>query len=67
MMRPSLDRAVVPPAVADTGFPDTAASTAAEDETRRLGLVYLSFLALLVGIVDGFGAVGFPRSDRAYS
>src|SRR5665213_333758 len=27
--------------------------------TRPLGLIYLSLLALLVGIVTGFGAVGF--------
>ncbi|MBS0222711.1 MAG: chloride channel protein [Proteobacteria bacterium] len=29
------------------------------DDARRIGLVYLSVLALVVGIVTGFGAVGF--------
>jgi CIC family chloride channel protein len=57
--RPMPGRAAVPPAIADTGSADAAASVVAEDEQRRLGLVYLSFLALLVGIVGGFGAVGF--------
>jgi chloride channel protein, CIC family len=30
-----------------------------DDEIRRIGLVILSILALIVGIVTGFGAVGF--------
>ena len=32
---------------------------ASEDEIRRIGLVNLSALALVVGVVTGFGAVGF--------
>ncbi|HYZ42130.1 MAG TPA: chloride channel protein, partial [Stellaceae bacterium] len=34
-------------------------AAAAEDEARRIGLPYLSLLAFVVGIVAGFGAVGF--------
>ena len=34
-------------------------SMAADDDNRRIGLPYLSILAVIVGIVTGFGAVGF--------
>ena len=36
-----------------------SAATPTEDESRRLSLFRLSFLALTVGVVTGFGAVGF--------
>ena len=39
-------------------IPSSAAEPADED-IRRIGLVFLSLLALVVGIVTGFGAVGF--------
>src|SRR5277367_4807884 len=35
------------------------AAESADDDIRRIGLVFLSVLALIVGIVTGFGAVGF--------
>lgn len=35
------------------------AAESADDDIRRIGLVFLSVLALVVGIVTGFGAVGF--------
>jgi CIC family chloride channel protein len=37
----------------------SAASTNDSQEPRRIGLVYLSLIALLVGVVTGFGAVVF--------
>jgi CIC family chloride channel protein len=36
-----------------------AASNPSVDDSRRLSLVYLSLLALFVGVITGFGAVGF--------
>ncbi|MBX6419989.1 MAG: chloride channel protein [Nevskia sp.] len=50
--RPSLQK----PAAADSA---TAAGPATEDEIRSIGLVRHSLLALVVGLVTGFGAVGF--------
>ncbi|MGH7087518.1 MAG: chloride channel protein, partial [Stellaceae bacterium] len=49
----------VPPAAVDTGQPNTVQTAGAEDESHRIGLVPLSLLAVLVGIVGGLGAVGF--------
>jgi chloride channel protein, CIC family len=39
--------------------PVPAASAARNDDVRRIGLLPLSLLALVVGVVTGFGAVGF--------
>ncbi len=41
-----------------TPIPSPAAETA-DDDIRGIGLPYLSILALVVGVVTGFGAVGF--------
>ena len=41
------------------GRPHLPAGDFAPDDVRRIGLVYLSILALLVGIVTGLGAIGF--------
>jgi len=41
------------------GRPHFPAGDFAPDDVRRIGLVYLSILALLVGIVTGLGAIGF--------
>ncbi|HLH11519.1 MAG TPA: chloride channel protein [Methylovirgula sp.] len=57
-MAPTSDRlsapAVQPPA--DSNKP---AATQADDDIRPIGQVHLAILALIVGIVTGFGAVGF--------
>ena len=42
-----------------TAEPSRVARAETNDDIRRIGLVYLSILALIVGIVTGFGAVGF--------
>lgn len=42
-----------------TGQSSASTTETADDYSRRIGLVYLSVLALGVGIVAGFGAVGF--------
>jgi CIC family chloride channel protein len=36
-----------------------SAGTAPDDDIRQIGLVRLSFLAIVVGVITGFGAVGF--------
>ncbi len=46
-------------AVSSTTQTSAAASEAADDDIPSIGLVYLSVLALIVGIVTGFGAIGF--------
>jgi CIC family chloride channel protein len=53
---PSPDRPVARPAAAAG---QAAGAAAEEDDIRRIGLVLLSLLALVVGIVTGFGAVLF--------
>jgi chloride channel protein, CIC family len=46
---------------ASTPGPETEAAVnpIVTEQTRRLGLAWLSLLAVLVGIIGGFGAVGF--------
>src|SRR5271169_2357313 len=53
---PPLGRSAVQPAAPS---PAGAARAKTDGDIRRIGLVYLSMLALLVGVVTGFGAVGF--------
>jgi CIC family chloride channel protein len=50
-----------PPPVRRVAAPDTpvAAATDLDEEDARIGLVTLSILALVVGVVTGFGAVVF--------
>src|ERR1700692_3743980 len=36
-----------------------SAGKSPDDDIRQIGLVYLSFLAIAVGVITGFGAVGF--------
>ncbi|MGH6680478.1 MAG: chloride channel protein [Bradyrhizobium sp.] len=59
--RPSSDASFKHPPVQPSAAAQAAGSEGAEadDERRRIGLTILSALAFLVGIVTGFGAVGF--------
>ncbi len=54
---PPPDRPVAQPAAAAAAGQSGVAAD--EDDIRRLGLVFLSLLAVVVGIVTGFGAVLF--------
>ncbi len=57
---PSPGRPIVRPVTpAAAGPSSTAAAETAEPDLRRIGLVVLSLLAVVVGIVTGFGAVLF--------
>ena len=57
---PLPDRPAVQPAgPSSAAQSSTPAAETADDAVRRIGLVYLSVLALVVGIVTGFGAVVF--------
>ena len=49
---------------ADGREQDAKLNTVEEDESHRLSLLYLTLLALALGIVTGFGAVRIPRPDR---
>lgn len=53
---PSSDQHAGPSAAGHSSAPT---GETADDDVRRIGLVYLSLLALVVGIVTGFGAVAF--------
>jgi chloride channel protein, CIC family len=56
MSEPATVQRVAKPPGRQSSAPSTAP---ADDEIRRIGLVLLSVLAVVVGIVTGFGAVGF--------
>ncbi len=57
---PIADRPTVQRVAPTPGGPSgSAADDTADDEPRRIGLVVLSILALVVGVVSGFGAVVF--------
>jgi CIC family chloride channel protein len=51
------DEQAVPARVQPAG--SSSATAESDDDLRRIGLVNLSILALIVGIVTGFGAIGF--------
>ena len=53
--RPAVHGTAPTPAVRSA----TSSPEAADDDIRRIGLVRLSILALVVGVVTGFGAVAF--------
>jgi CIC family chloride channel protein len=56
---PSAERPRGPTEGGATGPAASAETDRADDEGRRIGLLLLSLLAILVGIVSGFGAVVF--------
>ena len=56
---PSIGRSTIPEAGLSPAEPESAARAKTEGDIRRIGLVYLSLLALIVGVVTGFGAVAF--------
>jgi CIC family chloride channel protein len=61
MVGPPSSNAGEPPASRFSSSPASSPgkSPAVDNDIRRIGLVQLSVLALIVGIVTGFGAVGF--------
>src|SRR5271154_469566 len=56
---PPRDRSTVQQAALSTAGPSSVVPLKTDSDIRRIGLVYLSLLALIVGVVTGFGAVGF--------
>ena len=56
---PSIGGSTIPEAALSPAETANAARAKIDSEIRRIGLVYLSILALVVGVVTGFGAVGF--------
>jgi chloride channel protein, CIC family len=56
---PLPDRTTVRPAGPAAAGRSSVPAETPDDDIRRLGLVHLSALAVVVGIVTGFGAVGF--------
>ncbi len=55
---PSIGRSTIPEAALSPAETASAARAKIDSEIRRIGLVYLSILALIVGVVTGFGAIG---------
>src|SRR5271168_3168310 len=56
---PSRDRSTIQQAALSTAGPSSVVPLKTDSDIRRIGLVSLSILALIVGVVTGFGAVGF--------
>jgi len=56
---PPRDRSTVQQAALSTAGPSSVVPLKTDSDIRRIGLVSLSILALIVGVVTGFGAVGF--------
>src|SRR5271163_4542709 len=52
-------RSTIRDAALSPAGPTRAAGAKTDSDIRRIGLVSLSILALIVGVVTGFGAVGF--------